>query len=962
MTRKNHDNYLKRPTDSYSATLKEYRSLALRPELTEIEAKRLEHILEVACADDMLSLLLNEVDEALFDAQERSEHHNYHEIQNEAARTVELIGGKIPCHKKVFANAKLNLAAYEPTLKEYSELLQASTLSQADATHMEQILETAYEDELLALLLDNIDAHLVEIQTVDKPKQTKQKRIPRRKRSATSVIESALIACSLLLAAAPLAMNLQPQTSPSQEQLTSSNNFFVDQPSVSEFNFETSNISPGKEETLAQMTPQSSAENDALEEEIISPNVTDNSLSLDTGDLFSPEIEFDVKLIEPDPRESLPPQKAITDTDIAINLPALEAIKEDTEDDFIMPSYDLPTMEPIENENSEEALDNHLPEPIRPTTNEEPGPSNINWDFHDAPNNNAKIEIAGESIAPDASLGHNYPQLGIAARSAALHPHVLMEPNSEETVEDESVDRTANIISTNNHSIAPIYGTSGLGADETAIVASGEATIEGGAVIGMNLFHSFRGFSISDDHQVYFAHPDGVESILNRVTGIHPSQIANLMGLDRTANLFFLNPTGIVFGPNAPQLDIRGGFTASSLDRLAFQRVEIFLDRNPETQVFKDNSGSIVVNSSSGNVSSLITEGDIRITTSVMAVPNDSGNILETSTSGDGGQISLEGNRIFDIAPRHNISTPNSSSLSIAELRQTSRPSRASISVVSGLSDVLPSDWAYTGLQSLVEEYGCLEGYPNSSYRAMTRYEFAAGLNACLDVIAHLSAPDIRSDLDTIHRLQEEFSAELATIRGRVDTLVANVAELEANQFSTTKLKGQLDAHLVVPFNAPDANDAPTFEYRTHLNFDTSFIGEDRLRIRLQAGDANNSLPEVADGLASQSGARNELEDNVGLDDVYYSFPVGSHISTIVSENSRDASWQTDSTASDFLGTGNAAGIYYVEEFDNNEVAEEYYSIKINTYWPLTPSVLYGEFDVEGDDIIYGIIRSTFRF
>ena len=65
----------------------------------------------------------------------------------------------------------------------------------------------------------------------------------------------------------------------------------------------------------------------------------------------------------------------------------------------------------------------------------------------------------------------------------------------------------------------------------------------------------------------------------------------------------------------------------------------------------------------------------------------------------------------------------------------------AQVTSVSELSDVLPSDWAYTALQRLVEEYGCLEGYPDRSYRgnrAMTRYEFAAGLNACLDVIVQL--------------------------------------------------------------------------------------------------------------------------------------------------------------------------------------------------------------------------------
>jgi len=71
-------------------------------------------------------------------------------------------------------------------------------------------------------------------------------------------------------------------------------------------------------------------------------------------------------------------------------------------------------------------------------------------------------------------------------------------------------------------------------------------------------------------------------------------------------------------------------------------------------------------------------------------------------------------------------------------------------------------------LQSLVERYGCIAGYPGISRRALTRYEFAAGLNACLDRVNELIAAATselvtREDLATLQRLQEEFAAELAT-------------------------------------------------------------------------------------------------------------------------------------------------------------------------------------------------------
>lgn len=136
----------------------------------------------------------------------------------------------------------------------------------------------------------------------------------------------------------------------------------------------------------------------------------------------------------------------------------------------------------------------------------------------------------------------------------------------------------------------------------------------------------------------------------------------------------------------------------------------------------------------------------------------------------------------------------------INKLKQEQTQIISQVTSVSQLSDVQPTDWAFQALQSLVERYGCIAGYPNSTYRgnrALTRYEFAAGLNACLDRVNELIATataDLvtKQDLALLQRLQEDFSAELATLRGRVDSLEARTAELEANQFSTTtKLKGE---------------------------------------------------------------------------------------------------------------------------------------------------------------------------
>lgn len=214
----------------------------------------------------------------------------------------------------------------------------------------------------------------------------------------------------------------------------------------------------------------------------------------------------------------------------------------------------------------------------------------------------------------------------------------------------------------------------------------------------------------------------------------------------------------------------------------------------------------------------------------------------------------------------------------------------AQVTSVSQLSDVQPTDWAFQALQSLVERYGCIAGYPDGTYRgnrALTRYEFAAGLNACLDrvneLIATATADLVRKeDLATLQRLQEEFAAELATLRGRVDALEVRTAELEANQFSTTtKLTGEVVAAVSDVFGSNnvagtdiDANTNTTLAARARLNFNTSFNGRDLLRTRLQAAN----FPSYAAGTGTpmtRLGFDTNTNNQFELDDFFYRFPIG---------------------------------------------------------------------------------------
>ena len=198
---------------------------------------------------------------------------------------------------------------------------------------------------------------------------------------------------------------------------------------------------------------------------------------------------------------------------------------------------------------------------------------------------------------------------------------------------------------------------------------------------------------------------------------------------------------------------------------------------------------------------------------------------------------------------------------------------------VSQLSDVQPTDWAFPALQSLIKRYSCVRGYPDGTYRGnrvLTRYEFAALLNTCLNQINQLianSPADFthKSDLETIQHLQNEYSAELATLRGRVDALDTRVSTLEAHQFSTTtKLSGEvIMAGIAAGGGAPGSNSNAILTDRIRLNLTTSFTGKDLLITGLQAydflggasgaGSLQNSLG-LSSGLLGASSARTSFE------------------------------------------------------------------------------------------------------
>ena len=227
------------------------------------------------------------------------------------------------------------------------------------------------------------------------------------------------------------------------------------------------------------------------------------------------------------------------------------------------------------------------------------------------------------------------------------------------------------------------------------------------------------------------------------------------------------------------------------------------------------------------------------------------------------------------------------------------------VTSVSQLSDVSPTDWAFQALQSLIERYGCISGYPDGTFRgnrAMTRYEFAAGVNQCLDRITELIAAataDVitRDDLAALERLQEEFAVELAEIDTRVDVLETRTAVLESQQFSTTtKLKGQVITYLADIFGEDAADENNTIlQQRTRVIFDTSFTGSDTLRVMLQAGnfrafDTATQFPEgpLSGGTSEAFLQFGSTGGDFRIGDLWYRFPIGEDIQVVFNVTAGD--------------------------------------------------------------------------
>ncbi len=292
-----------------------------------------------------------------------------------------------------------------------------------------------------------------------------------------------------------------------------------------------------------------------------------------------------------------------------------------------------------------------------------------------------------------------------------------------------------------------------------------------------------------------------------------------------------------------------------------------------------------------------------------------------------------------DIPKVSELSNPASTDLSEIKSFKSNQPQRyqlnskstspseslSQVTSVSELRDVAPTDWAYEALKSLVERYGCIVGYHDRTFRgdrALSRWEFAAGLNACMNVMERLLQENvavIREDIDKLKLLAQQFEQELAQMGARVDNLEIRTAYLEDHQFSTTtKLSGQTfiylsgagsgtniraeGANVFSPFNPgrnPDDNipysrvitDQPpiTMSYLSWINFNTSFTGKDNLTVQLSVGNGDAPANQfLSAGFYNSSGTPFPLQsgadtaNRVTIRDLFYSFPAADNLQLVV--------------------------------------------------------------------------------
>ncbi len=229
--------------------------------------------------------------------------------------------------------------------------------------------------------------------------------------------------------------------------------------------------------------------------------------------------------------------------------------------------------------------------------------------------------------------------------------------------------------------------------------------------------------------------------------------------------------------------------------------------------------------------------------------------------------------------------SPAISNQTIVALEQSLQESETPLTSVSKLSSVQPDDWVFQAWQYLSKRYECSTRNTNSlNEQVLSRQEFAAILNTCLDQVRKLIAATPVSlakqeDLAIWQRLQGEFVTELVSINRRLDTVESRLTTLKPSLSPTTKLTGEVVFAISAANGGNKADDDEQVDSnlsvgrRSRLTFDTSFTGKDRLRVRLQSTNTPNFNDAMGTDMARLS-VQGDDNNEVKLSVLEYRLPI----------------------------------------------------------------------------------------
>ena len=206
--------------------------------------------------------------------------------------------------------------------------------------------------------------------------------------------------------------------------------------------------------------------------------------------------------------------------------------------------------------------------------------------------------------------------------------------------------------------------------------------------------------------------------------------------------------------------------------------------------------------------------------------------------------------------------------------------SSKSLGFTNNYLNVQPGDWAHQSIKDLVKSRGC---DINVNDKALTRFEAASIVNSCLGDVAEVTNIE-RSLID-------EFSSELALLRGRVDGIEARMNEFEAGSFSdTTTLDGKAVFLLSAVDGITDAyatgldttpgSEAVTLAYVYQMNLNTSFTGDDNLYVRLKTGGGDGE--NLKQKFATYHNEATDTDSVLKVDKIWYTFPIGDKVTATV--------------------------------------------------------------------------------